>query len=336
MDDVRPALAAAPSAEAVARLAERLLPGGAVRGFDRLSGGASMETWRLVLEAGGTEHLFILRRALGGVFQTPWASGLETEAAVIRAVGRLGVPVPAVHHVLIDPDGLGRGFVTGFVEGETLGRRILRDDRFAATRDTLARDFGTILARIHSAPLADLPPLKHEGVAATLATVASHVAALEEPHPVFALALKWLEARVPAEPAKPSLVHGDFRMGNVIIAPDGIRAVLDWELVHLGDPMRDLAWLCCTPWRFGMIDLPVGGVGLREDLHAGYQAAGGTLDRDRLLWWEMYGALRWGVTCATGVSRFRTGVDPTVERAMIARRSSESEIDILRLMRFGA
>ena len=93
------------------------------------------------------------------------------------------------------------------------------------------------------------------------------------------------------------VVHGDFRNGNLIIGPDGVRAVLDWELAHLGDPMEDLGWLCVKAWRFGSA-LPVGGFGAVE--RPGRRLRGGvgpTVDRDVLHWWEVLGTLRWGIIC---------------------------------------
>ena len=95
------------------------------------------------------------------------------------------------------------------------------------------------------------------------------------PRPVISLAFRWLDDHCPPPPARPCVVHGDFRHGTLIIGPDGVRAVLDWELAHIGDPMEDLGWICVNAWRFGVVDKPVGGFGSREDLWAGYEAAGG-------------------------------------------------------------
>jgi len=127
-------------------------------------------------------------------------------------------------------------------------------------------------------------------------------------------------------------VHGDFRHGNFIIDPDGVRAVLDWELAHIGDPMEDLGWICVNSWRFGEIDKPVGGLGSREELFAGYEAAGRRVDPARVMFWEVVGTLRWGVICCSMMQRFRSGPEHSLERAMIGRRSSETEIDLLRLL----
>ena len=127
-------------------------------------------------------------------------------------------------------------------------------------------------------------------------------------------------------------MHGDFRHGNLIIGPDGVRAVLDWELAHLGDPMEDLGWICVNSWRFGEIDKPVGGFGSREELFAGYEEAGRKVDPARVMFWEVMGTLRWGMMCCGMMQRFRIGPDHSMERAMIGRRSSETEIDLLRLL----
>ncbi len=152
------------------------------------------------------------------------------------------------------------------------------------------------------------------------------------PRPVFALALRWLRERDPGPSREVTLVHGDFRHGNLIIGPDGVRAVLDWELAHIGDPMEDLGWVCVNSWRFGEIDKPAGGFGTREELFAGYEAAGRRVDPDRVKFWEVMGTLRWGVMCCGMMQRFRIGPEHSIERAMIGRRSSETEIDLLRLL----
>ena len=132
---------------------------------------------------------------------------------------------------------------------------------------------------------------------------------------MFDLAFRWLDERMPAADREPRLVHGDFRNGNLIIGPEtACVAVLDWELAHVGDPMEDLGWICTNPWRFGVVDKPVGGFGEREELWAGYEAAGGApVDRAHALFWEVFGSLRWGVMCAGMIAAFRAG-DPSVER----------------------
>jgi aminoglycoside phosphotransferase (APT) family kinase protein len=167
---------------------------------------------------------------------------------------------------------------------------------------------------------------------AEIGQLAREYQSLNWPKPVFELALRWLTDHDPGPPQQEMLVHGDFRHGNLIIGSNGVRAVLDWELAHLGDPMEDLGWICVNSWRFGEIDKPVGGFGSREELFAGYEEAGRKVDADRVKFYEVLGTLRWGVMCGGMMQRFRLGPDHSMERAMIGRRASETEIDLLRLL----
>jgi aminoglycoside phosphotransferase (APT) family kinase protein len=234
--------------------------------------------------------------------------------------------------VLQPQDELGTGFVMARVEGETIPRKILRDGQFAQARPKLARQLGQVLASIHGLDLAQLPELRHMTGAKEIAELERDYRSFHWPRPVFELALRWLRDRDPGPSEQVTLVHGDFRHGNLIIGPEGVRAVLDWELAHTGDPMEDLGWICVNSWRFGEIDKPVGGFGTREELFAGYEAAGGQVDPARVNFWEVMGTLRWGVMCCGMMQRFRLGPEHSVERAMIGRRASETEIDLLRLL----
>ncbi|MDB5652569.1 MAG: uncharacterized protein JWQ94_182 [Tardiphaga sp.] len=300
----------------------------------RLSGGASQETWSFDIAHPDGAIGAILRRAPSGYGAASGrACGLVTEAALIRCAQRAGVPAPVVLHVLEDNDGLGIGFIMARIAGETIPRKILRDAEFAAARPRLAHQAGGILAGIHGLPLGELPELRRMTAAAEIDELARDIAGFAWPRPVFQLALRWLRENDPGPSPRVTLVHGDFRHGNLMIGADGIRAVLDWELAHLGDPMEDLGWICVNSWRFGEIDLPVGGFGAREHLFAGYQQASGIeVDADRVTFWEVMGTLRWGVMCCGMMQRFRDGPEHSLERAMIGRRASETEIDLLRLL----
>jgi aminoglycoside phosphotransferase (APT) family kinase protein len=313
-------------------LAERLAPGeGRIANLRRLTAGATQEVWRFDLVTGGGVEPLILRRAPGGVRVSDSAIGLETEAKLIEAAGAVGVPVPPVRHILTPDDGLGHGFIMGFVEGETLGGRIVKSEDLAPVRPLLARQCGEILARIHTIDPDGFPALRRSTPAELVEQYKAAYRAAEWPRPVFELAFRWLERHCPP-PDQMRLVHGDFRNGNLMIGPDGVRAVLDWEIAHVGDPMEDLGWICVNAWRFGRVDKPVGGFGEREDLWAGYETAGGApVKRDQALFWEVYGSMRWGVMCAGMSAAFR-GADPSVERAVIARRTSENEVDLMRLL----
>jgi aminoglycoside phosphotransferase (APT) family kinase protein len=299
----------------------------------RLSGGASQETWSFDIVHPDGNIAASLRRAPSGYGAAPArAAGLNAEAALMQRAWQAGVPSPRVLHVLNPQDDLGSGFIMERVEGETIPRKILRDDRFAQARPKLARQLGEVLAAIHGLAFSQLPELRHMTATKEIAELERDYRSFDWPRPVFELALRWLRDRDPGPSRDVTLVHGDFRHGNLIIGPEGLRAVLDWELAHLGDPMEDLGWICVNSWRFGAIDKPVGGFGAREDLFAGYESAGRRVDPDRVKFWEVMGTLRWGVMCCGMMQRFRISSERSVERAMIGRRASETEIDLLRLL----
>lgn len=304
-----------------------------VASAEKLSGGASQETWSFdILHPDGNIGA-ILRRSPQGYGASPSrAAGLDAEATLMRLAYEAGLPSPKVMHVLRPQDQLGIGFVMQRIAGETIARKILRDEQFAQARPLLARRLGEVAAGIHKLDASKLPGLRRMSAAKEIADLDREYRGFNWPRPVFELALRWLRERDPGPSDEVTLVHGDFRHGNLIIGPDGLRAVLDWELAHLGDPMEDLGWICVNSWRFGEIDKPVGGFGSREDLFAGYEAAGGKVDPDRVMFWEVMGTLRWGVMCCGMMQRFRAGPDHSMERAMIGRRSSETEIDLLRLL----
>jgi aminoglycoside phosphotransferase (APT) family kinase protein len=304
-----------------------------VTGVAKLSGGASQETWSFDIVHPDGVFGAILRRSPPGYGAAPSrAAGLDAEAALMRLAYAAGVPSPEVLHVLQPRDGLGTGFIMARVEGETIARKILRDEQFAKARPMLARQLGKVAAGIHGLDLAQLPELRRMTAAKEIFELERDYRGFDWPRPVFALALRWLRDHDPGPSDQVTLVHGDFRHGNLIIGPNGVRAVLDWELAHFGDPMEDLGWICVNSWRFGEIDKPVGGFGTREDLFAGYEAAGRRADPARVKFWEVMGTLRWGVMCCGMMQRFRLGPDHSMERAMIGRRSSETEIDLLRLL----
>lgn len=301
----------------------------------RLTGGASRETWAFDVQVDEGTVPLILRRSPGGSADNPVATGipLGTEARLLTAAAAGGVPVPGVRHVLTPQDGLGEGYFMMRVEGETIPRKILRDEAFAAVRHRLARQCGEILARIHALPREPLSgDLEALDARTQLARYREVHDSFGEPHPVFEAAFAWLGARVGEAPNV--LVHGDFRHGNLMVGQDGIAAVLDWELAHIGDPLEDLGWICVPSWRFGLLDNPVGGFGARDDLIAGYEAAGGvSVDRERLKFWEIFGSLKWGIMCQMMGHAHLSGMIRSMERAAIGRRVSETELDLVLMLR---
>lgn len=297
----------------------RALDGRAIGALTRLSGGASRETWRF--EADG-EPLILQRQRAGDT------RDMEVEASVLRAAAAAGVPVP---HLLASGrfENGARYMIQSWVDGETIARKILRDDDFASARDSLVGQFATALAAVHSIPVDDVPGLPTtDQVAQYRQSLDDLNAQLQQSHPAFELAFRWLEANRPAS-ARRTVVHGDFRLGNVMVGPEGLRAVLDWELAHIGDPMEDLGWLCVRAWRFGS-DLPVAGIGNYDALLAAYESATGSpADPEALLWWEVLGTVKWGIMCMLQASAHLLGFSRSHELAAIGRRVCENEYDIL-------
>jgi aminoglycoside phosphotransferase (APT) family kinase protein len=319
-------------------LRERLGADIELAALDRLPGGASRESWLVRVRHGGDrEETLVLRRdPAGHVIE----SSREGEAALLDAATAAGVPVPRVRWVEPDPAVLGTPFfVMDFVEGETIGKKLLRDPDLAAGRAVLPEQLAHALARIHAIDpaLPTLAFLARPGSGRAPAQVELDRyrdllrAIAPEPHPVLELAVRWLGQRLPRSEAV-TVVHGDFRMGNVIVGPDGLRAVLDWELAHMGDPLEDLGWFCVRSWRFGNDDRPAGGLCDRERLVAAYEEARGErVDRAAVRWWEIFGNLKWGVICIMQAQTFLRGV-PNVELASLGRRTAEMEWELLELM----
>ncbi|AXQ30123.1 phosphotransferase family protein [Solimonas sp. K1W22B-7] len=328
-------------AEKLPAVLARLLPGfRALQSCERLSGGASQETWRLLVEAEGGSQRYALRRAPGGVTQRAQATaGLEAEARLLTAAHTAGVPEPRVLGLLQPQDGLGAGFLMEWLDGETLGTQILRSEALATVRPRLARQCGEVLARIHAidpdrAGLRGLLPERtpEQLVRETWVTYQGY----GTPQPMIDYTARWLLDHLPP-PSAQRLVHGDFRNGNLMVAPErGIVGVLDWELAQRGDPMRDLGWLCTPSWRFGRHELPVGGFGPIEELLEGYAAvAGERPSAERLHWWIVFGAFWWSMGTLMMTQFYRQGPDRSAERVAIGRRSSECQIDCVNLLLAG-
>ena len=309
-----------------------------IENLTRESGGASRQTWSFDAVVGDRRHPLILRRdpPTDGGRERASATSLDrsTEFGVLRAAYSGGVRAPEVLFELTAKDGLGEAFVMRRVGGIAIARKLLRDPPYADAREKIARQLGEIVARIHAVDTARLPPLPHREAADQIAALRTALDLLDQPQPVFELALSWLDRRRPAPTAQPMLVHGDFRTGNYLADESGVTAILDWEGAHLGDPIEDLGWVCVKSWRFGSIDKPAGGFGSREELWAAYQGAGGIeVDPARAHWWEVFGTVRWGVICLTQAWRHLSGSVKSMELASIGRRAVETEVDLLQLLK---
>ena len=314
----------------------RTFPGAQLIDVQQLTAGASQQTFRIsVRHREGHEASYALRRAQPGLGRSSYGQvSPSVEAELLELASSAQVPVPKVIESLHSTDGLGDGYLMEWLQGETMGQRIVKLPELQSARENLAFDCGQALARIHAIEVTDrLREVLHSVAPEDLVreTWEAYIA-LETPQPMIDFTAQWLLRNLPAA-SDSTLVHGDFRNGNLMVAEQGITAVLDWELCHLGDPMRDLGWLCVNSWRFGRRDLPVGGFGTVDELVAGYEAqAGNCIDRDALHFWEVFGSFWWSVTTLGMAQTWRTGETPSVERPVIGRRSSEAQMDCVHLL----
>jgi aminoglycoside phosphotransferase (APT) family kinase protein len=293
-----------------------------------LTGGASRTTWAFDAVTPEERRSLILR--IGPPDEVH--AGMELEARAQTAAAAAGAPVP---HILVaddSPAALGNPFlICDEIHGETIVRRIQRtlDKEGAAGRARLLRQCAQALAAIHRADPND-PGLTRED---QLVEWRDRLDAMSDTTATFEWAFRWLAANQPAA-SPPRLVHGDFRMGNLIIDGSQLAAVLDWELVHIGEVYEDLAWFCIRAWRFGADpDRAAGGLGSVEELLRGYEEAGGAaVDRVAFHWWLVLATLRWGVICRYQAERHLSGQTRSVELAAIGRRVCETEWDLLTLL----
>lgn len=297
----------------------------APEGLHRLTGGATMESWRF--SCVGQD--FVLRRAPSLAFMEDRPFGHDVEAAIIRAAHAKGVTAPHVVAELEPEDGIGSGFVMQALPGTPNPKQILEMEDPSALLKEAARD----LARIHSLGREDLP--KTVPVMDYRAAIADLKAQFEEAggdRPIIALGLKWMEDNCP-DPVEPVLIHGDYRMGNLLAEDSKLTGVLDWELAHFGDRHEDLAFGCMAVWRFHRYDRPALGLGSLEDYFAAYEAeAGVTVDRDRFRYWLIHRTVWWALGCLRMAKIWRSGEDRMLERVVISRRTSEQELDLLMLL----
>lgn len=294
-----------------------------VENLVRLTGGANMESWSFDYAGQG----YVLRRSPSAEMMAGRTYGHDVEAAVVRAAFAAGVKAPEIVGEVNDGDNLGTGYVMRRVEAEVNPAKILPN-----APSELLNDFARELAAIHAVKLRTLPQLPETSAATLLAELQARFTSFGGDRPVMALAFKWLEDHLPV-PVEAVLLHGDFRMGNIMADARGLAAVLDWELAHLGDRHQDLAFGCINSWRFGYIDQPAFGIGQLDEFFAAYESFSGiSVEPERFRWWLVYSTLWWGVCCLQMADIWRRGLDEGLERAVIGRRASETEVDLLMLL----
>jgi aminoglycoside phosphotransferase (APT) family kinase protein len=302
-----------------------------------LAGGASMEAWAVDAQTKAGPRPLLLRRGAGGrIFRD--ALSLKDEDRVLQAAWEAGVKVPRPYGYLGEV--LGReAFVMERLQGETVGRRLVQRPEFAAARALLPAQLGEEVAHIHGIAQTKLGFLPGTGTPSPLRygldSLAAQLASLEEPHPALELGFAQLQRELPFDGPR-VVCHGDFRVGNFMVGPEGLVAVLDWEFAHLGDPREDLGWAMVRAWRFRADHLRFGGIAQPHEFLDRYAAASGrTVTLEELRPFELLGNLRWAVGALTQARRHLSGEERSVELAVLGRLAAEIEHEVLSLLEEG-
>lgn len=305
-----------------------------------MAGGTSRDTWQIKAEVKGEVHSLVLRRDLATTMIEK-ALLRDQEFLVIQAAYGSGVSVPKPRWYCIEPCILDAPFMLmDFVEGTAIGKQVVELPELADARQAIPTQMGEQLAKIHnidvtkhqlsflSTPAKGLSPAQE-----AIAQLRAALTQLNVYNPVFEFGLRWAQQHAPTC-EKPTLVHGDFRIGNFLVANKGLNGIVDWEFCHMGDPAEDLAWPCVRDWRFGNGALALGGIAANREpfIEAYEKASGRKIDRKTIDFWEILGNLRWAVTCLAQANRHLSGGDTSVELASLGRRSAEMQLEMLRLI----
>jgi len=257
------------------------------------------------------------------------------EAILQKEVSKIDAPVPEIVAVSSIEEELGDSYIMKFVAGESIPRKILRDTEFKEALPLLAFQCGESIAKIHDVELDKLHFLQEKPPIDQVNDLYATYLSFNQPSPVFEYTYLWLKDQDFGQ-TKSSLVHGDFRLGNIIVSSSGLESIIDWELAHIGNPLQDLGWICGNSWRFGQNDKVVGGFGNLDDLLRGYNSISNFEVTENLVrTWQVFGTFRWGVICLIQASAHLNGSVNSVEKAAIGRRVSETEIDIADLLFLG-
>lgn len=321
----------APTNEEIERAAVGTFgPGTRLETIGLLSGGASRRLIRLdAITPDGARHPLVVSERPG---ERPEFGRSSGEFRGMSAAWNAGVPAPRPYTEVPSAGGSEPGVMMSFVPGEARARRILADERFATVRERLPDEVAHAAAQLHAVTLGDAGVEDVEGSSAAIALdeVELMLDRIGEPHPALETGLRLLRRRLPDSGRRHVLLHGDLRLGNMLVDEHCLTALIDWELCHVGDAAEDLGWMCARSWRFGADEHPALGLGTRERLLDAYAASGGPrIEAEELRWWEAYANARWAAVCIVQAHRHLSGAEQSLELAAIGRRSCEAQWDLL-------
>lgn len=301
-----------------------------------LAGGASRDSWAVTAQIGGQTERLVIRKDTPTQMNEHALTRVQ-EFRLMQRAYESGVKVARVRWFCDDPNVLGLPFfIMDFVEGVSIGRKVITLPELENARRVLPEQMAEQLAQIHRMNVSDLSflqwPRDNDPARAVIDETYEVLDTLGVRSPAFEFALRWASERAPSAP-RITFVHGDFRIGNMLVTPQGLAAVIDWEFGHIGDPIEEIGYLCMRDWRFGNGRLQAAGLSDRERFITAYeQASGHAVDRSAADWWELVGNIRWGVICLAQAERHLSGKDPSVELASLGRRSAEMQFEALRII----
>jgi aminoglycoside phosphotransferase (APT) family kinase protein len=327
----------------ILRAAGELADGDRIAGVEQLEGGWSRYTHvARVVRSGGAESRYVVRvKAPYGLFDTD----LAVEYNIFKGLERLDLPTPRVFGLRNSDDNPfgGEFFVMDHMPGTSANvwrakaHQALQDD-WTADRG-VARGAVEYLARLHSIPPGEAP----EGLPRM--THAAHVERWRSTYedaglsrdPIMEEAFDFVAENEPAE-ERLGVVHGDYRVGNMLIGDGRVTAILDWELAFLGDVRFDLGYIS-TDYIAGKHLRPkttlLGGIAEHDWFYDEYERATGLpLDRDVVRTFSVLGLLSLMAMSYTGMSRWADGTAKDIRRAWVCYGLPGMRQELTQLMRW--
>jgi aminoglycoside phosphotransferase (APT) family kinase protein len=302
-----------------------------------LSGGASRDTWLFTATTPEKSEQLVIRRDLPTqMFEQALTRAQEYH--LMDTAYRHGIKVAQMRYLCTDNSVLGSPFfIMAYVAGISIGTKVIHTPELAHARSLLPEQLAQQLALIHTMPyhtLDFLPrtPLDKTPAQDVIVGMYGVLDALKVNNPTWEWTLRWAQNHLPAQ-ERTTFIHGDYRIGNLLVDEHGLSAVIDWEFGHIGDPNEEFGYICMRDWRFGNGHLHFAGLSERERFLRAYeQASGISLNRRSVDWWEILGNIRWGIICMSQANRHLSGEESSVELVSLGRRSAEMQLEALRLI----